>query len=97
MLLCTVRCPGCFSDLTTIIPIAVINFLAEQMHIESGSKSLNTYNSGKQRRQNIDDITKKYGYTEFTDTRVAFSLTRWLYSLYWTGTSRPDIRCSNAI
>lgn len=97
ILLCTVRYLGRFPDLTTIIPVAVIDFLAEQLHIESGSEQVNIYNSGKQRRQHIDEITKIYGYTEFTDTRVAFSLTRWLYSLCWTGTSRPGIlfeRCT---
>ncbi|EDY5736545.1 DUF4158 domain-containing protein [Salmonella enterica] len=80
VLLCTVRYLGRFPDLTTIIPIVVIEFLAEQLHIESGSEQVNIYNSGKQRRQHIDEITKIYGYTEFTDIRVAFSLTRWLYS-----------------
>ncbi|MBA1661218.1 Tn3 family transposase, partial [Escherichia coli] len=97
VLLCTVRYLGRFPDLATSIPIAVIDFLAEQLHIENGSEQVNLYNSGKQRRQHIVEITKIYGYTEFTDSRVVFSLTRWLYSLCWTGTSRPGIlfeRCT---
>lgn len=97
VLLCTVRYLGRFPDLTTIIPIAVIDFLAEQLHIENGSEQVSIYNSGKQRRQLIDEIIKIYGYTEFTGNRVAFSLTSWLYSLCWTGTSRPGIlfgRCT---
>lgn len=97
VLLCTVRYLGRFPDLTAIIPVAVIDFLSEQLHIESGIEQINIYNSGKQRRQHVDEIIKIYGYTEFTDTRVAFLLTRWLYSLCWTGTSRPGIlfeRCT---
>lgn len=78
LLLCTVRYLGRFPDLTVIIPVAVIDFLSEQLHIESGIEQINIYNSGKQRRQHIDEIIKIYGYTEFTDIRVAFLLTRWL-------------------
>ncbi|MGU7118729.1 DUF4158 domain-containing protein [Salmonella enterica subsp. enterica serovar Pomona] len=77
--------------------MAVIDFLAEQLHIENGSERVNLYNSGKQRRQHIVEITKIYGYTEFTAPRFVFSLTRWLYSLCWTGTSRLGIlfgRCT---
>ncbi len=77
VLLCTVRYLGRFPDFTTTIPMAVIDFLAEQLHIENGCKQVNLYNSGKQRRQHIVEITKIYGYTEFTDTRVVFLLTRW--------------------
>lgn len=69
----------------------------DQLHIENGSEQVNLYNSGKQRRQHIVEITKIYGYTEFTDPRVVFSLTRWLYSLCWIGTSRSGIffeRCT---
>ncbi|EOF6018742.1 DUF4158 domain-containing protein [Salmonella enterica] len=87
MILCTARYLGRFPDLATSIPIAVIDFLAEQLHIENGSEQVNLYNSGKQRRQHIVEITKIYGYTEFTAPRFVFSLTRWLYSLCWTGTS----------
>ncbi|EMX0366197.1 Tn3 family transposase, partial [Salmonella enterica] len=97
VLLCTVRYLGRFPDVTAIIPVAVIDFLSEQLHIERGIEQINIYNSGKQRRQHVDEIIKIYGYTEFTDTRVAFLLTRWLYSLCWTGTSRPGIlfeRCT---
>jgi len=97
VLLCTVRYLGRFPDVTAIIPVAVIDFLSEQLHIERGIEQINIYNSGKQRRQHIDEIIKIYGYTEFTDARVAFLLTRWLYSLCWTGTSRPGIlfeRCT---
>ncbi|EIV7689785.1 DUF4158 domain-containing protein [Salmonella enterica] len=50
VLLCTVRYLGRFPDLTTIIPNAVIDFLAEQLHIENGSEQVNIYNSEKQRR-----------------------------------------------
>ena len=50
VLLCTVRYLGSFPDLTTITPVAVIDFLAEQLHIESGSEQVSIYNSGKQRR-----------------------------------------------
>ncbi|EQC1412857.1 Tn3 family transposase, partial [Providencia rettgeri] len=97
VLLCTVRYLGRFPDLASIIPDAVIDFLAEQLHVDHGSEQLNIYNSGKQRRQHIDEIIKIYSYTEFMDARVAFPLTRWLYSLCWTGTSRPSIlfdRCT---
>ncbi|EKS6646052.1 DUF4158 domain-containing protein [Enterobacter hormaechei] len=66
VLLCTARYLGRFPDVTTIIPIAVNDFLAEQLHIESGSEQVNIYNSGKQRQQHIDEIRKIYGYTEFT-------------------------------
>ena len=49
VLLFTVRYLGRFPDLATSIPIAVIDFLAEQLHIENGSEQVNLYNSGKQR------------------------------------------------
>jgi len=74
--LCTVRYLGRFPDSTATVPDTVIDFLTVQLHIENGSENFDIYNSGKQRRQHIDEIVKVYGYTEFTDTRVAFSLTR---------------------
>ncbi|WP_340613297.1 DUF4158 domain-containing protein [Xenorhabdus thailandensis] len=44
VLLCIVRYLGRFPDLTAIIPGAVIDFLAEQLHIESGSEQIDIYN-----------------------------------------------------
>ncbi|ENA1771630.1 Tn3 family transposase [Yersinia ruckeri] len=89
--LCTVRYLGRFPDLFSNIPNAVVKFLAKQLHIDNITNVISLYSEGKQRRQHVDEIINIYGYTEFTDTRVGFSLSRWLYALCWTGTSRPSI------
>ncbi|CAM3553563.1 transposase (plasmid) [Xenorhabdus nematophila ATCC 19061] len=96
ILLCTVRFIGKFPEISKV-PDIIIVFLAQQLHTENINNAIDLYNSGKQRRQHIDEIISIYGYTEFTDSRVAFSLTRWLYSLCWTGTNRPGVlfeRCT---
>lgn len=69
VLLCTVRYIGRFPDLTTIIPIAVIDFLEKQLNIESGSELVNIFNSGKQRGQHIDEIRFTW-MPQFSSSRV---------------------------
>ncbi|MEG2041136.1 MAG: DUF4158 domain-containing protein, partial [Hafnia sp.] len=89
--LCTVRYLGRFPELFKNIPNAVTEFLAKQLHIDNIKNIISLYSEGIQRRQHVDEIINIYGYTEFTDTRMGFSLSRWLYALCWTGTSRPSI------
>lgn len=87
----TVRYLGPFADLFNNIPNAVMEFLVKQLHIDNITNVINLYSEGKQRRQHVDEIINIYGYTEFTDRRVGLSLSRWLYALCWTGTSRPSV------
>ncbi|MEQ1965148.1 Tn3 family transposase [Xenorhabdus khoisanae] len=97
ILLCTVRYLGKFPESVASVPDTVIECLAQQLHTENINNAIDLYHSGKQHRQHIAEIINIYGYTEFTAPRVAFSLTRWLYSLCWTGTSRPGVlfeRCT---
>lgn len=88
--LCTVRYLGTFLNDPLNVPDLVIHTLAKQLGIEIAD-SLRAYSTGEQRRQHAAEIRARYGYVEITEHKIGFRLTRWLYSLCWTGTDRPSV------
>ena len=88
--LCTVRYLGTFLDDPLAVPASVIHTLANQLGIEAVG-DLRAYSIGEQRWQHAAEIRTRYGYVEITERQVGFRLTRWLYSLCWTGTDRPSV------
>ncbi len=94
--LCTVRYLGTFLKDPLSVPDLVIHTLAQQLGIEVRT-SLVAYSSGEQRWQHAAEIRTLYGYVEITEHIIGFRLTRWLYSLCWTGTDRPSVLFERAI
>ena len=86
----TVRYLGTFLEDPLAVPQPVLRTLAKQLRIEALDKA-NPYSTGEQRWQHATEIRATYGYVEFTQTLIAFRLTRWLYALCWTGTDRPSV------
>lgn len=87
--LCTVRYLGTFLEDPLAVPTSVIHTLANQLGVEAVD-DLRAYSVGEQRWQYAAEIRTRYGYVEITERQVGFRLTRWLYSLCWTGTDRPS-------
>jgi hypothetical protein len=67
-----------------------VETLARQLGLEVNGDALQTYQSSKQRWEHVAKIREHYGYSDLTEPRVGFRLTRWLYGLCWTGTERPS-------
>lgn len=88
--LCTVRYLGTFLDDPLDIPTPVMQTLSKQLGLLV-TDSLRVYSVGEQRWQHAAEIRTRYGYIEITEPQVGFRLTRWLYSLCWTGTDRPSV------
>lgn len=88
--LTTVRFLGAFLDDPTAVPQPVIDRMAEQLDI-TNINCLAAYRKSKWRRVHAVEIRRQYGYYEFVDSFVGFRLTRWLYTLCWTGTERPSV------
>lgn len=96
VLLCTVRYLGRFPDLATSIPIAVIDFWQSNCILRMVVSRL-IYITQENSADNTLLKSQKYMVTQSLLTPELFFLTRWLYSLCWTGTSRPGIlfeRCT---
>src|SRR5271157_5494449 len=87
--LTTVRYLGTFLDDPAAVPSSVLETLSRQLGVTTGD-GLQTYWSSKQRWEHITKIREHYGYSDLTEPRVGFRLTRWLYGLCWTGTERPS-------
>lgn len=94
--LCTVRYFGTFLKDPLSVPDLVIHTLAQQFGIEVWN-SLLAYRSGEHRWQHAAEIRTCYGYVEITEHIIGFRLTRWLYSLCWTGNDRPSVLFGRAI
>jgi hypothetical protein len=87
--LTTVRYLGTFLEDPVAVPPPVVETLARQLGLAVNRDALQTYRSGKQRWEHVAKIREHYGYSDFSEPRVVFRLTRWLYGLCWTGTERP--------
>ncbi len=87
--LSTVRYLGTFLDDPVAVPSEVVRTLAGQLGI-SKLDNLPAYRAGKQRWEHAAQIRINFGYSDITEPRVGFRLTRWLYVLCWTGTERPE-------
>lgn len=88
--LTTVRYLGTFLDDPVSVPSPVVRTLARQLGI-SDLDGLPAYRAGKQRWEHVARIRVHFGYSEITEPRVGFRLTRWLFVLCWTGTERPSV------
>lgn len=88
--LSTVRFLGTFLDDPVSVPSEVVETLAHQLGI-SKLDTLPAYGAGKQRWDHAARIQISFGYSDITEPRVGFRLTRWLYVLCWTGTERPSV------
>jgi Domain of unknown function (DUF4158) len=94
--LCAVRYLGTFLDDPLAVPTSAIHTLANQLGVEVVD-DLRAYSVGEQRWQHAAEIRTRYGYVEITEHQFGFRLTRWLYSLCWTGTDRPSVLFERAI
>jgi hypothetical protein len=81
---------GAFLNDPLNVPDLVIHTLAKQLSIEVADR-LSAYSIGEQRWQHAAEVRTRYGYVEITEHKIGFRLTRWLYSLCWTGTDRPSV------
>ncbi len=87
--LCTLRYLGTFVSDLIQVPRIVITTLTEQLALSS-PVSLDSYGQGDQRWAHTEEIRQHYGFTDITERRIAFSFSRWLYALCWTGADRPS-------
>ena len=94
--LSTVRFLGTFLDDPVSVPLEVIETLAHQLDI-SKLDTLPAYGAGKQRWDHAARIQISFGYSDISEPRVGFRLTRWLYVLCWTGTERPSVLFDRAV
>ncbi|HTF68726.1 MAG TPA: DUF4158 domain-containing protein, partial [Edaphobacter sp.] len=94
--LSTVRFLGTFLDDPVSVPSVVVETLAHQLGI-SKFDTLPAYGAGKQRWDHAARIQISFGYSDITEPRVGFRLTRWLYVLCWTGTERPSVLFDRAL
>jgi TnpA family transposase len=88
--LSTVRYLGTFLDDPVAVPFEVVQVLANQLDI-SKLDGLPAYGVGKQRWEHAAHIRRHFGYSDITEPRIGFRLTRWLFVLCWTGTERPSV------
>ena len=88
--LCTLRYLGTFVPDLLHVPSTVLTRLTAQLAL-SPTVSLESYSKGEQRWTHADEIRRYCGFTDITERRVAFSFTRWLYALCWTGADRPSV------
>ena len=87
--LCVARFIGIFPDQEAGIPKSVLARLRRQLDIEA-DVALDDYFAGSQRTRHLALIREKYGFSDFTENgRARLRLTRWLYTLCWSGDDRP--------
>jgi hypothetical protein len=88
--LTTVRYLGTFLDNPLAVPPSVMQTLARQLPI-ADLNGLPAYLEGERRWDHVASIRAYYGYSDITEPRVGFRLSRWLFALCWTGTERPSV------
>jgi TnpA family transposase len=88
--LTTVRFLGTFLADPLAVPSSVLQTVARQLDVLNFD-GLQSYRTGEQRWDHITKIRVYYGYSDITEPRVSFRLSRWLYGLCWTGTERPGV------
>lgn len=94
--LTTIRFLGTFLEDPLDVPPNVLRSICDQLEI-SDLKNIDAYRFGESRWDHASEIKKYYGYHDFTDLRIGFRFTRWLYGLCWTGTERPSIVFDRAV
>jgi Domain of unknown function (DUF4158) len=88
--LTTVRFLGTFLADPLAVPSSVLQTVARQLDVLNFD-GLQSYRTGEQRWDHVTKIRVYYGYSDITEPRVNFRLSRWLYGLCWTGTERPGV------
>lgn len=88
--LTTVRFLGTFLEDPTLVPQPIVLTLAKQLEITDLS-CVEVYRKAPWRWMHTAEIRTLYGYRAFIDPKPGFRLSRWLYTLCWTGTERPSV------
>lgn len=88
--LTTARFLGTFLEDPTDVPSSVLQTLARQLRV-TNLDQLGRYSSADQRWKHTAEIRSRYGFCEFSEPVVGFRLSRWLYTLCWTGTEQPSV------
>ena len=84
-----VRFLGVFPGAADDMPRSVLETLREQLGL-GRAVSLDGYFEGRTRVRHLAAIRDRFGFTDFgDDARARFRLTRWLYTLCWSGDDRP--------
>lgn len=92
----TARFLGVFPTRLDEIPDVVAASLAAQLDLTAPS-SLAAYESGRPKKRHAAMIRETYGFRELADDASArFRLTRWLYTLCWSGDDRPSLLIDRA-
>ena len=66
----------------------MLRTLVRQLQVSNLDK-LPLYLDTKQRWEHAAEIRSLYGFRDWTESIVGFRLSRWLYTLCWTGTTQP--------
>ena len=78
------------------IPSVVVEAVAAQLELTT-VPSLTAYAFGRPKKRHAALIRKAYGFRELADDASArFRLTRWLYTLCWSGDDRPSLLIDRA-
>lgn len=94
----TVRLLGRFPDRFTDLPLGVIRATESQLGDDFSESARRSYEASRQRWRHVAIITQRYGFRRFEDDGLArFRLTRWLYTLCWTGEDRPIVLFDRAV
>ncbi len=92
----TVRFLGVLPSRFEDIPDAVVETITTQLDLPT-TPSLAAYRAGRPKKRHAAMIRKTYGFRELTDDANArFCLTRWLYTLCWSGDDRPSLLIDRA-
>jgi len=86
----TIRYLGTFLEDQTQVPMPVLQVLGRQLGI-TNLACIQDYQAGEQRWDHAAEIRTRFGYRDFAEPMPGLSLSRWLYSLCWTGTDRPSV------
>lgn len=88
--LTTVRYLGTFLEDPADVPSNVLHALSRQLAIQDLA-CLQRYRCSERRWDHAAEIRTAGGYQDFTASSVGLRLTRWLYTLCWTGTDQPGV------
>lgn len=78
------------------VPSVVVETVAAQLELTT-VPSLTAYAFGRPKKRHAALIRKAYGFRELADDASArFRLTRWLYTLCWSGDDRPSLLIDRA-
>lgn len=94
--LTTARFLGVLPNDPADAPPVSLRYLAQQLKI-TDLPPLENYRDGRSRKNHTVIIRQTYGYRDFAaDGYARFRLTRWLYTLAWSGDDRPSLLIDRA-